>query len=81
MEIVVTKTYIKQFAKCPNHIKEKCRELMSLLENEKSLQDIDNIKKLQGFKRNFYRIKIANYKMGIEEIKPKIIIITILERS
>lgn len=81
MEVVVTKTYIKQFSKCPNHIKQKCRELLNKLEQAKSLEEIEEVKKLKGFKRNFFRIRVANYRVGIEEVKPKIIILSILERG
>lgn len=74
MEVVLTKKFIKQHAKAPTHIKEKCRAILLEMEKANSLTEIEEVKRLAGFK-NYFRIRIANYRMGIEQKKPKVVII------
>lgn len=45
-----------------------------------SLDEIPDIKKLQGYK-TFYRIRIGDYRIGMDHEKPKIVVMTILQRG
>ncbi len=80
MEVVLTKKYIKQHAKAPSDIREKSRLVLLQLQNVDSLLEITEAKKLAGFK-NYFRIRIGNYRIGIEQKKPDVIIICLMERS
>ncbi len=77
---MLTKKYIKQHAKAPDHIKRQCREILMQLKNTDKLTDIIELEKMKGFK-DFFRIRLANYRMGIEQKKPGVIIICVMERS
>jgi mRNA interferase RelE/StbE len=80
MEVVLTKKYIKQHSKSPAHIKEKCRLILLELQEAKSLSEINEVKQLSGFK-NYFRIRVSDYRIGVEQKKPKVIILCLLERS
>ena len=47
------------------------------LEEAESLQDLKNLKKLSGFK-NYYRIRLGNYRIGIEQIDKRTIRLIII---
>lgn len=62
----------KSFEKSLNKIRNKSlypRILKTILECEKanSITDLENVKKLTGF-RNYYRIRIGEYRIGFESI-------------
>lgn len=80
MEVVVTKTFTKHYIKCPEHVKEAARNFIDSLEKAVAIRDINDIKKLSGFK-NYYRYRIGQYRIGFKEEKPKVILMCILERS
>jgi mRNA interferase RelE/StbE len=80
MEVIVTKTFKKQYLRCPTHVKEAVQAVISELEKAKSLQEIHNIKKLNGFK-NFYRIRAGQYRIGVKEQKPSVFLLCVMERS
>ena len=80
MEVVLTKKYIKQHAKAPADVREKARDILLQLQQADSLAEINEVKKLGGFK-NYYRIRFGQYRIGVEQKQPKIIIICLMERS
>lgn len=80
MEVVLTKKYIKQHAKAPADVREKSRLILLQLRQANSLSEINEVKQLIGFK-NYFRIRIGQYRIGVEQKKPKIIVICLLERS
>jgi mRNA interferase RelE/StbE len=47
------------------------------LEKAKSLQDVKSLKKLTGFKK-YYRIRIGDYRLGIEQIDEQTIRLIII---
>ncbi len=55
----------------------KLRQVILDLENAQSLSEIRNVKKPQGFK-NYYRIRIGDYRLGFEKIDGQTIRIVIL---
>ena len=72
----------KSFSKSLDKIKDKkilqrTREKILELEHSGSLQDIKNLKKLSGFK-NYYRIRIGDYRLGFEQIDKNTIRLIIL---
>ena len=80
MEITVTKTFEKQLRLVPKYIRESALSILQSLEQLKSANDIKDLKKLKGY-NNYYRIRIGEYRMGLQIIEPTIIVVTILHRG
>ena len=80
MEVVITKTFTKQFLRCPVNIQESVKELIDSLEKAKSLGEINEVKKLSGFK-DYFRIRIGNYRVGIKDENPAVILLCYMVRS
>lgn len=54
------------------------------LEKVDSIQDLDvDLKRMEGQKKdeNYYRIRIGSYRIGLEIISLKVILITVLSRG
>ena len=72
----------KSFLKCldiinDNKLLNKIESTIISLENAKSINDISNIKKLIGFK-NYYRIRIGDYRLGCELMEEQILRLIII---
>ena len=80
MEIIITKTFEKQLKLVPKYIRESAILVLEALETAKNVTEIKDLKKLSGY-TNYYRIRIGNYRMGLQIINPKIIVVTILHRG
>ncbi len=80
MEVIVTKVFLKQLKHCPGYIQESARAILESLEAANNLNDIPDIKKLKGYEF-YYRIRIGDYRIGMEHEKPKIVVMTILHRG
>ncbi len=80
MEIIVTKLFAKQLKHCPAYIQESAKAVLESLEAANKLSDVPDIKKLEGFKV-FYRIRIGDYRIGIKQEEPAIVVMTILRRG
>lgn len=84
MEVIVTRGFQKDLRKVPSYIQNKVGEVIAILEKSDSLEKSGvEYKKMSGQQKDekYFRIRIANYRMGIEQRKPKVIIICIMERS
>ena len=83
MEVFFKPIFIKDFKKLPretrNEVKNICYEIFPPLN---SLKDIKNykIKPIQGFK-NYYRIKLGDYRIGFKKENENIIFMRILQRK
>ena len=80
MEVIVTKTFTKQYLRCPANVQSATRDLITALENAKSINEINDCKKLSGFK-NYYRIRVGQYRVGLKQEKPRIFVFCVMERS
>ena len=80
MEIIITKTFEKQLKLVPKYIRESAIAVLEALETAKKVTEIKDLKKLSGY-TNYYRIRIGNYRMGLQIINPTIIVVTILHRG
>jgi len=59
----------------------KLRNLISMIEGAQSIHDIPHGKKIQGYE-SFYRIKIGDYRLGVEEVSiQEVILIRFLHRK
>jgi mRNA interferase RelE/StbE len=68
MIIEFDKSFEKSLEKTRNKILfQKIEKIIIDFENAKSLTDISSIKKLTGYK-NYYRIRIGEYRLGFEKI-------------
>lgn len=66
MEVTFDRSFSKSLDKINNKsILGKIEKIILQCEEAKSLTDIPNLKKMQGFKA-FYRIKTGDYRIGIE---------------
>jgi len=80
MEIIITKTFEKQLKLVPKYVRESAVAVLEALEEASSANDIKDLKKLSGYK-NYYRIRIGDYRMGLQILEPTLIVITILHRG
>lgn len=80
MEVIATKTFVKQLKYCPAYIQDATRSILTALEKAKDLSEIKDLKKLEGYKF-YYRIRIGDYRIGMREQKPQIIVMCILHRG
>ena len=72
----------KSFSKSLDRIKDstilrRIETTLLKLEEAESLQDLKNLKRLYGFK-NYYRIRLGNYRIGIEQIDKRTIRLIII---
>ncbi len=84
MEVIIKKSYLKDLKKVPKPIFIAADYVIDKLKSSTSLENsgVDCIK-MEGQKKgeNYYRIRIGDWRMGIEYVKPGIIIICILSRG
>jgi len=76
MKILIDKSFVKDVDKVTD--KKLLRNLNKLiieLENSNSLIELPNVKKIKGYD-SFFRIRIGNYRLGLEEISGKGICLT-----
>lgn len=84
MEVIFKKSFIKALKSTPKPIQRLTENVISKLETTSSLEKSGvDYTKIEGQKKGeqYYRIRIGDWRMGIEYIHPKIIIITILTRG
>ncbi len=71
MIVNLDKSFLKTTKKLKNQsLNKKVIKLIDELENCSSIKDINNCKKLTGYK-SYYRIRIGDYRVGFEEISDK----------
>ncbi|HNZ27049.1 MAG TPA: type II toxin-antitoxin system mRNA interferase toxin, RelE/StbE family [Spirochaetota bacterium] len=82
MNIDYKTSFLKDLKKIDSKsIKLKVKNSIENIENSKNLQDINNIKKMQGKNnKDFYRIKIDNYRIGIKIENDLVIFVRIKHR-
>ncbi len=75
----------KSFGRDLKKIKDKrllrqAQEAIEQVESASSLNDVPNLKKLQGFD-TYYRIRVGDYRIGIELSEGKVIFVCVLNRK
>jgi mRNA interferase RelE/StbE len=84
MELVLTKKFIKQASKLPKEIQDSVNQELTILGDSENLESSGlDIKRMAGQKKNtnYYRIRVGDWRIGIEINDPLVIIITILTRG
>ena len=84
MEVIITKKYVKELGKLPKSIIALSDAVIDKLPAAKSLQGngID-ITKMEGQKKDekYYRIRVGDYRIGVNNSNPKNLVITIIHRD
>ncbi len=81
MKIKFENTFKKDLIKISDQkVKQKIKEIILNIQNVQFIYDIKNLKKLSN-QKTFYRIRIQNYRIGIEIITHTIFFVRILPRK
>jgi mRNA interferase RelE/StbE len=82
MEVITKSGFRKDLRKCPKYIQRKTGEIINTLEAAENLQasGVDYKKMKGGTKEQYYRIRVGDWRIGVELVSPSIIIFTILHR-
>ena len=81
---MITRSFLKDLKSKPRSVIQAVEKLISQLETSVSLEKSGtDFKKMEGQKKgeNYYRIRLGIWRVGIEYIHPKIIVIRILGRG
>ena len=84
MVVKIAKSFQKDLRSKPKTVIQAVRELIADLENAVSLEQSGvDYTKMEGQRKgeNYYRIRLGNWRIGIEYLHPDIIIIRILARG
>lgn len=81
MEITFKKSAIKDIQVLPPDIRDNVKDLLfEKIPQITNIKEINDLEKLKGFK-NFYRIRIRDYRIGIQIDNSKITVIKILHHK
>ena len=81
MEVDFTRNFLKKLVNLKNdELLQKIQESIEDVIKPKSNEEISNLKKLSGHKV-YYRIKIGDYRVGIEKIENQMKFLTFLHRK
>ncbi|MCF0055457.1 type II toxin-antitoxin system RelE/ParE family toxin [Dyadobacter sp. CY356] len=83
MEVRYKSKFKKALLTIPKNIQQSVFDVIQILEEAETLEDANvDCKKMAGKKENnYYRIRIGQYRLGLEYLKPDIILITIMTRG
>ena len=81
MEVDFTKNFLKIIENLKNEeLLQKIQDTIDIVIIANSIAEIPNIKKLSGYKF-YYRIKIGDYRVGIEKIENQMKFLTFQHRK
>lgn len=82
MKIRIEKSFDRDVEKIRDkNILRKLRDIISVIEKAHSIHEILHCKKIRGY-NSFYRIKIGEYRLGLEEVtSQEVILIKFLHRK
>ncbi|HRK28529.1 MAG TPA: type II toxin-antitoxin system RelE/ParE family toxin [Chitinophagales bacterium] len=81
METIFLKTFSKDLSQIKDHsIKPLIKSTIEQVEQAQTPQNIDDLKKLSGFK-NAYRIKVKEYRIGVFIENDKVIFARVVHRK
>ncbi len=84
MEVIITRSFLKDLKSKPKAVVHAVEKLISQLEAAKNLdQSGTDFRKMEGQKKgeSYYRIRVGDWRVGVEYIHPKVIVIRILARG
>jgi len=75
------RTFIRDLSSLPEQVKEKIQTIVfNEIPNMQDISQISGLKKIRGHKR-YYRIKIGDYRIGIEIRENTIVFMRVLHRK
>lgn len=81
MKVVFDKSFAKRLIKIKDKaILEKVKQVILQAEEATNIQQIPHIKKMEGFK-TFYRIRVGDYRIGLELKGDTLWFITVADRK
>jgi mRNA interferase RelE/StbE len=80
MIVIASKGFVKQLRAVPDDIQKRANDVYKKLHDCKKLSDVPSLEKLAGHK-NYYRIRIGNYRLGFELIEDRIELLAIMHRK
>jgi mRNA interferase RelE/StbE len=80
MEVIADKSFERDFKKLSPKMKQLTAVIYETLVQAKQLSDVLKLKKMSGHK-NYYRIKIDDYRLGVYVIKNVVYLSRILARK
>ena len=81
MEIIYLNSFYRDLKKLNSDlIKDDVRDLLQLIKTSSTLLEMPNVKKMEGTK-NYYRIKLHEYRIGIKWQDNKVTIYRFLHRK
>ncbi len=80
MKIEIRSSFTKASKKLPAQYQQKIAEIIEQIEDEKTIREISNCKKLTGYKTT-YRIKLKIYRIGFFYEKEVVELTTVLHRK
>ena len=84
MEVAIARSFIKDLKSAPKPIQLAADAAIRKLMEASSLQTCGlDYTKMEGKRKgeNYYRIRIGDWRMGVEYIHPKVIVLRILARG
>jgi mRNA interferase RelE/StbE len=84
MEVVITRSFIKDLKTKPRYVVQAVEKLITQLEKSSNLETSGvDYTKMGGQRRteSYYRIRLGTWRIGVEYIHPKVIVIRILARG
>ena len=84
MEIIYKKKFIKELEKLPKKVQSGIKDVLDKLYASDNLETSGvDYKLMEGQKKgqNYYRIRVGTYRVGIEYIKPDVIVIIVASRG
>jgi mRNA interferase RelE/StbE len=77
--------YEKSFGRDLKKVKDKrllkqVQKMIAQVESANSLSDLQNVKKLEGY-TTYYRIRVGEYRIGIEVLEGQVIFVCFLNRK
>jgi len=81
MQILFEESFEKDLKKIKDKkLKTKLKQIIEEVKKSKDITDIRNLKKLKAHK-SYFRIRLGNYRIGIEILEDKVIFTRILHRK
>jgi len=81
MKVLFKKAFFKDYENLPQDTRSRVKEMVfEVLPGILSLQEIQHVKMLRGH-QGFYRIRIGNYRIGLEKKEDALYVCRVLSRK
>jgi mRNA interferase RelE/StbE len=80
MKVEIRSSFEKAVKKLPPRLQLEMAEIITKIENAETIREINNCKKMTGFK-TAYRIKLENYRIGLFYERGNVELTTVMHRK